>query len=230
MVYVFTVLGTGLSCAREPHDLNHMGANTNRIVLPAPDTKGSIPLEQTVQQRRSIRSFTDQPISLEHLSQLAWSAQGITDPQREYRAAPSAGATYPLELLLVVGSAAELKPGVYRFDPVEHTLTQIIDGDHRAALAEAALGQSFIAEAPVVIVYTGVLARTARRYGDRAERYVWMEVGHAAQNVSLQAVSLGLGSVVVGAFHDDSVANLLNLSPGERPLYIQPVGHLRAVP
>ena len=229
MVCVFAVLSTGLSCGREPHDLDHMGA-TNRVVLPAPDTMGSMPLEQTVQQRRSVRSFTDQPISLEHLSQLAWSAQGITDPQREYRAAPSAGATYPLELLLVVGSAAELKPGVYRYDPVDHTLTLLIGGDDRAALAEAALGQSFIAEAPVVIVYTGVLARTARRYGDRAERYVWMEVGHAAQNVSLQAVSLGLGSVVVGAFHDDSVANLLNLSAGERPLYIQPVGHLRAVP
>lgn len=225
------VLSTGLSCASEPTDLDDMSATTtNRISLPTPNTTGSMPLEQAVHQRRSIRSFADQPITLEQLSQLAWAAQGITDQRRNYRASPSAGATYPLELLFVIGNADEMEPGVYRYKPADHSLTLELSGDHRTPLAQAALGQSFIAEAPMVLVYAGVLARTAQRYGDRAGRYVWMEVGHAAQNVSLQAVALNLGSVVVGAFHDDAVADLLNLPNGERPLYIQPVGQPTTVP
>jgi SagB-type dehydrogenase family enzyme len=203
------------------------------ILLPKPAKRGVMSVEEAIQRRRSIRSFTEAPISLNDLSQLLWAAQGITDEVRGFRAAPSAGALYPLELYVAVGEKGVikrdgeyLKAGIYHYRPKDHSITFVLEGDLRGDLALAALGQMFIADAPIVMVITAVYERTTARYGDRGVRYVHMEVGHAAQNVYLQSVALDLGTVVIGAFHDSRVKEILRLGK-ESPLYLMPIGHPR---
>lgn len=218
VVVCICTVGVGCAVGRD--------AVSEQVSLPDPVLEGSLSLEQALLQRRSVRSYADRPLTLQAVSQLLWSAQGITDARRGLRTAPSAGATYPLELLLVVGRVEGMEAGVYRYQPADHVLTSIRSGDVRPELVEAALGQTFIGQAPISIVFTGVHGRTARRYGDRAERYVAMEAGHAAQNICLQAVALDLGVVVVGAFRDRQVADLLRLNTAEVPLYVIPVGHV----
>ena len=193
------------------------------VKLREPRYDSDVSLEQTLLQRRSVRDYTNEPLSLQQVSQLLWAAQGITD-LRGLRTAPSAGALYPLEIYLVVGDVENLARGVYHYQPVGHTLTKVLDGDLRAKLAAAALGQGCVKEGAINIVFTAVYERTTQKYGERGIRYVHMEVGHAAQNVYLQAVALNLGTVVIGAFHDDQVREILSLPQQEQPLYIMPVG------
>ena len=193
------------------------------VKLPEPRYDSDVSVEQTLLQRRSVRDYTGEPLSLQQVSQLLWAAQGITDRQG-LRTAPSAGALYPLEIYLVVGDVENLVRGVYRYQPVGHALRRVLDGDLRAKLAAAALGQGCVKEGAINIVFTAVYERTTQRYGERGIRYVHMEVGHAAQNVYLQAVALHLGTVVIGAFHDDQVREILSLPQQEQPLYIMPVG------
>jgi SagB-type dehydrogenase family enzyme len=193
------------------------------INLPEPQYDSDVSIEQSLLNRRSIRSYTGEPLTLQEVSQLIWAAQGITDPGG-FRTAPSAGALYPLELYLVVGDVEDLTSGVYRYEPDGHQLSRIIDGDKRAKLADAALAQSWVKEGAISIVFTAVYERTTVKYGDRGIRYVHMEVGHAAQNLCLQATAMGLGVVTVGAFHDEQVTELLNLPGNEQPLYIIPIG------
>ena len=124
----------------------------------------------------------------------------------------------------MVGDVENLAQGAYRYVPEHHQVIKVIDGDMRKELAVAALGQEWVKEGAVNIIFTSIYERTTQKYGERGIRYVHMEVGHAAQNVYLQAVALGLGTVVIGAFFDDSVRELLNLPGNEQPLYIMPVG------
>jgi SagB-type dehydrogenase family enzyme len=196
------------------------------IALPAPRVTGSMPVEQALAGRRSVREFARAPLSLEEVAQLLWAAQGANRPDGR-RTAPSAGATYPLELLLLAGDVTGLPPGLYRYLSATHRLVRVDGRDRRAELAAAAHHQDWVARAPAVVVVAGVVARTAGRYGERAERYVAIEVGHAAQNLFLQAVALGLGSTPVGAFSDREVAALLALPEGERPYLVLPVGRPR---
>jgi len=191
--------------------------------LPEPRYDGNVSLEQTLLQRRSVRDYTGEPLTLAEVSQLLWSAQGITDASG-FRTAPSAGALYPLEVYVVAGDVAELTPGVYRYEPDGHRLLRLADGDKRASLADAALGQGSVEAGAADFVITGVYERTTAKYGDRGVRYVHLEAGHAVQNLCLQATALGLGTVTVGAFQDDEVMRLLNLPGNETPLYIIPVG------
>lgn len=194
-------------------------ATTGRLeALPEPDLDGAVSLERALASRRSVRSFADRPLSLAEIGQILWAAQGVTDATG-HRTTPSAGATYPLELDVVTAD------GVARYLPDEHALAWRGDADLRWALRLAALDQSSVGDAPVVIVVSVVVDRTAARYGDeRAERYVRLEAGHAAQNVLLQAAAMGLGAVPVGAFVDSEVHRLLALADGEAPLYLIPVG------
>ncbi|NIM04659.1 MAG: SagB/ThcOx family dehydrogenase [Armatimonadetes bacterium] len=180
-----------------------------------------MPVEEALARRRSVRRFTATKLSLEQVGQLAWAAQGITHQTRGFRTAPSAGALYPLEIYVVK------QDGIFHYMPQGHRMLQISQEDVRRPLAQAALGQAFIAEAPVDFVISAVYERTRSKYGNRAERYVHIEAGHAGQNIHLQAVALGLGSVPVGAFDDRAVSKALGLPPNERPLYIIPVGHAR---
>jgi SagB-type dehydrogenase family enzyme len=195
----------------------------DRIRLPDPATGGGISVEEAIQRRRSVRRYSVESLTLKNVGQLVWAAQGITG-ERGLRAAPSAGATYPLEVYVVAGAVDGLKPGVYRYDPAGHALILKKTGDVRNELASAALGQSPVKNAPVSLVLSGIVQRTAGRYGERAQRYVQIEIGHAAENVFLQAVGLNLGSVMVGAFQDAEVKKLIGMEGGEEPYAIIPVG------
>ena len=152
-----------------------------------------------------------------------WAAQGITSPTGG-RTAPSAGALYPLEVYLVAGEVSDLPAGIYHYIPRQHALYLVIAGDQRQIIYEAALNQSAVKDAPAVIVITAIYERTTGKYGERGKQYVHMETGTAAQNIYLQAVSLNLGTVFIGAFHDDEVKGVLQLSEDEIPLAIMPVG------
>ena len=196
------------------------------IYLPSPSQKDSMSLEEAIVRRRSIRRFAPEPLSLSQLSQILWAAQGLTKGEGRYRAAPSAGATYPLEIFVVCGEngIAEVAAGIYHYNIDSHSLSLRYKGDIRLELARAALGEKAIYQAPVDIIICAEYERTVVRYGSRAERYVHMEVGHVGQNIYLQATALGLGTVAVGAFNDERVAEVLRLDKQIRPLYIMPVG------
>jgi len=196
-----------------------------RIILPQASYASRVSVEEALLNRRSIRSYKDEVLSITELSQLLWAAQGVTSDWGG-RTAPSAGAKYPLEVFAVVGKVKGLEPGIYQYDPWDHSLITRKKGDLREDLAEAALDQSSITDAAVDIVVTGIYERTREKYGERAERYVHIEVGHACQNIYLQAETLKLGTVMIGAFFDDKVAALLELKQ-EEPLAIMPVGKRR---
>jgi SagB-type dehydrogenase family enzyme len=195
------------------------------IKLPFPNPQGKVSVEEAISKRRSVRRFRAQPLSLAQLSQLLWSAQGITGTGGQ-RAAPSAGATYPLEIFVAIGEHGieSLAAGIYHYQVDSHSLSLHLSGDLRQKLADTALGQSFIANCPVNMVVCALHPRTAYRYGRRGERYVHMEVGHVGQNVSLQAVALGLATIMVGAFEDEEVRKVLKIEEQIKPLYIIPVG------
>lgn len=197
-----------------------------KIKLLEPEYDSNTSVEQALLERRSVRAYKDEPLTLTEVSQLLWAAQGITDPRKGFRTAPSAGALYPLEVYVVINNAEGVAKGVYKYKPHEHELVKVRNGNVRDELVVAALEQTWVGECAIVIVFSAVYERTTQKYGDRGIRYVHMEAGHAAQNVYLQAVSLNLGTVVVGAFKDDEVRKILNMSDEEHPLYIMPVGKI----
>lgn len=216
---VATALCTGVE------DVETETLNEGRIQLPQPDLTGTATLEEALRERRSVRSYTDDPLKPTELSILLWGMQGITDP-RGFRTAPSAGALYPLEVTVAIGKVDGIAPGAYRYHPDTHDLEMIHDRDIRSDLAAASLGQQMPAEAPVTFVISGIYERTRGRYGDRAERYTWMEAGHVSQNCYLVAASHGLGTVAIGAFDEAAVQELMGLPGDEIPLYLMPVGRI----
>lgn len=197
--------------------------NPQIIKLPEPGFESGTSLEQALLHRRSVRSYTKAPLTLPEVSQLLWATQGITS-QQGFRTAPSAGALYPLEIFVAAGEVQGLSPGVYRYLASSHSLKPVDQGDKRNDLWEAGLHQLPLKEAPVVFVLTAVLERTERRYGRRSMQYVLIETGHAAQNLCLQAVSLNLATVPIGAFEDSKVSRVLQLDKGTYPFYLLPTG------
>ncbi len=208
-------------CGGEPEPVS-TPAPVTAFKLPEPMLKSEVSLEETLLKRRSVREYANLPLTLEDISQLLWAAQGITT-EWGGRTAPSAGALYPLEVYLVVGDVENLAPGVYKYKPEKHELVKVRDDDVREELTEAALGQTWVKEGAIVIVIAAVYERTTKKYGDRGVRYVHMEVGHAAQNIYLQAAALNLGMVTVGAFYDDQVKDILGMLSNEDPFYVIPV-------
>jgi SagB-type dehydrogenase family enzyme len=199
------------------------GMTETRIKLPEPAVRDGTALTDALAKRRSVRDYSGREISLEQLAQLLWSAQGINHPSG-LRTAPSAGALYPLELLVVADRVAGLDRGVYRYRVDQHVLELVTGGNIHGRLAKAAMGQAWVSDSAAVLVITAIYERTTRKYGHRGKRYVHIEVGHAAQNVLLQAVALGLGAGMAGAFDDAVIARLLALPASEHPLYLLPVG------
>jgi SagB-type dehydrogenase family enzyme len=199
---------------------------TGQIQLPPPSQKGGLSLEAVIAGRRSLRRFVPDSISQSQLSQMLWAAQGISDSRSQLRTAPSAGASYPLEIFFVCGpnSVEGIAEGIYHYNTNSHSLTQHYASDVRRELAQAALNQGFINQAPLNIVICARYERTERIYGERGKRYVHMEVGHAGQNIYLQAIALGLSTVAIGAFYDEEVSQVLRLEKPLKPLYIMPVG------
>jgi len=194
-----------------------------RIVLPESDVDDGSALAEAFYNRRSVRDYAEHELTLAQVARLLWAAQGINDPSG-LRTAPSAGALYPLELILLAGNVAGLKRGVYRYQVRRHALKLVAEGDFRPRLAKATQGQAWLADSAAVLAVTAIYERTTRKYGNRGKHYILIEVGHAAQNALLQAAVLGLGAAVVGAFDDAAVADVLGLPDFEHPLYLLPVG------
>ncbi len=199
-----------------------------RVSLPPPDTEGGAPLWEVIAKRRSIREFLPRPLSSAHLSQLLWASQGITAERfgTQFRAAPSAGALYPVETYVVVNRAEEIAAGVYHYAVREHGLEQIREGDYRVTVARAALDQKVAYDAAAVFVWTAVFERCTWKYRQRAYRYVYLDAGHIAHAVALAAVGLGLGSCQIAALYDEEVNALVGADGvGESVLYLTVVGH-----
>ena len=187
------------------------------VKLPSPKLDGSVSVEKALAQRRSIRTYKDEALSLAEVSQILWAAQGITDAKSGKRTAPSARASYLLELYLISGNVSGLPQGMYKYQPEGHGLSEITGGDVKTKLFEAA-GQASIKSAPAALVFTGDTERS------RTPELMYLEAGHAAQNVYLQAVSLELGTVVMAGFKPEEVGKALSIPPDEKVIYIMPLG------
>lgn len=215
-------------------------SQTDLIQLPNPRYDGGTSVEKALNSRRSVRSYADEPLSLSDISQILWAAQGITkrtdtppskwNPKYEwqggYRTAPSAGALYAMEVYVLAGKVNGLSNGVYKYIPKTHSLKRVFSEDKRTEIYKVALQQSSIKDAAAVLIMAGVYERTSYKYGARAERYVHMEAGFVGENVCLQAVALGIGTVMIGAFQDEGVKTVLALPNDEFPLAIMPLGKI----
>ena len=197
------------------------------ISLPKPSFDGKVSVEKAIKGRRTVRDFREKSLSLNHLSQLVWAGQGITDLLENKRAAPSGGALYPLDIYILVGEngVERMKGGGYRYLTKEHSLLPIAKGDSRKEIALASLSQMWMAQAPIIFIITAEYRRITGKYGERGIRYALIEVGHVGQNLFLQAEALGLGAGIVGAFNDTEVSNIAGLPPKHEPLLIMPVGY-----
>lgn len=195
------------------------------IPLPQPVTDGTVSLEKALSLRRSIRQYKQQPLSLREVSQLLWAGQGINN-ERGFRTAPSAGATYPLELFVMVNNVEGLRKGIYHYRIGDHQLVMTDPREIEKELAQAALSQRMISDAGIVIIFAAIYERTTARYGERGIRYIHNEIGHVAQNIHLQVSALSLGTVAIGAYRDEEVEALLNLGEEYHVLYFMPVGKI----
>jgi SagB-type dehydrogenase family enzyme len=209
--------------------MNLLGARMGHasISLPKPSLDGKVSVERAIKQRRTIRDFRERILSLTHLSQLLWAAQGITDPAMGRRAAPSGGALYPLDIYIVIGEngVEKMEAGVYHYLTKEHSVLPASKGDRRKEIASASLGQMWMAKAPVSLIITAEYKRITWKYGERGIRYALIEVGHVGQNLFLQAEALGLGAGIVGAFNDLEISKVAGLPSKHEPLLIMPVGY-----
>ena len=197
-----------------------------RFALPRPHYKG-LPVEIAIKKRRSVRNYGREQLGLPQLSQLLYAAQGITGTMygQPLRAAPSAGALYPFEIYVMAHNIEGLDPGIYHYAVRDHQLELVETGDFRSRITSAALQQDMLGEADAAFVLAAVFDRTRHKYGERGFRYVYMEAGHISQNIYLQAVSLGLGSVGVGAFLDAEVNKLIGADGSrEAAIYLHSVG------
>ena len=195
------------------------------IKLPEPELSGDTTIEETLAKRRSIRSYSDAALSLRDISQLLWAAQGVTS-DIGFRTAPSAGALYPLEVYLVAINVDEVDAGVYRYLPDNHSIVQILEGNIGDKLSIAALSQPQVRDCAANVVFVANYSRTTAKYGKRGIRYANIEIGHAAQNICLQGIALGIGTCTVGAFDDEKVGQVLRLPDNEKAVYILPLGYL----
>ncbi len=203
--------------ANEQSDLS-----THIVKLPEPKKDSDTSVEETLLKRRSCRNYKNVPIPLSDLSQILWAAQGITS-KRGLRTAPSAGALYPLEIYIAAGNIPSLSNGIYKYLPPEHELQRLHQGDKRSELAQAALGQTWMADSAAIIAIFVAYDKIPGMYGNRGIQYAHMEAGNVSQNIHLQAVSLGLGTVVVGAMDDEMVTKIIRPSEKSTPLCLMPV-------
>ena len=220
-ITILILSGCGNSDEKASAELAPISAEV--IQLPEPRFESEVSLEESLLNRRSIRNFSNEPVTLKEVSQLLWATQGITDSSG-HRTAPSAVALYPLSIYVVVGNVPEIVNGVYVYEPQNHSMIRLIDGDARDALATAAMGQASIRHGAISFVVTVDYGKMTARFADKGERFGTLEAGHAAQNLCLQATALDLALVTAGAIYDDQVASVVDLPDNFTPLYVIPVG------
>lgn len=199
-----------------------------RVALPKPEYSG-ITVEEAIKRRRSVRNYSQRPINMKELSQLLFAAQGVTGKTygQPLRSAPSAGALYPFEIYIVVNNVKDLPQGIYHYAVLEHALELVKAGDFSGKIIDAGLEQEMLGDSGVTFVLSAIFDRVRCKYGERGYRYAYIEAGHISQNLYLQTVSLGLGSVSVGAFLDEKVNQLIGVDGRkEAAIYLHAVGGL----
>jgi protease I len=189
------------------------------IQLTEPDMTGTMTLEQALAKRHSVTQFTNESLKPFQISQLAWAGQGITEPQKGLRTTPSLGGLHPIELIFATSE------GIFAYQPPEHRLEQISDQDIRVQLAGATSMPESVAGAACDIIIAGSIRALSERFQDKARTYIYLEAGHTAQNIELQAAALDLGSVAVPGFNTSSVRKTCGLARNLDPLYIVSVGY-----
>ena len=203
--------------------------NTPRFPLPEPDLVHGHSLWDCLKKRRSIRRYSNTPLTAQELSNLVWSIQGVTERVGTHllRTAPSAGALYPFETYIHVTNVEDFEKGFYHLHVASFSLEQLKKGDFSEELASAALGQRMVARAGVVFLWSAVPLRCMAKYRNRGIRYIFLDLGHLCQNLQLAATALGMGSCPIGAFFDDELNSLLDLDGIEETIvYMNPVGKL----
>jgi len=221
------LLGGYLDWANKP-DTYKKYPSARMIKLSLKFPSQSLPLCEAVKRRRSIRSFSPNPLSLDDLSFLLWASTGVQRKEQgyEFRTVPSAGALYPIETYLIVNNVEDLEKALYHYNIEAHALEELKVGDFAEKIAHAALEQKMCIKAPVVLIWTAVFGRSKWKYAQRAYRYVYLDAGHIAQNLALSAIGIGLGSCQVGAFFDDEVNQILGVDGvNESVIYLSVVGH-----
>jgi SagB-type dehydrogenase family enzyme len=200
---------------------------SRRIDLPRPEPGRNISLDEVLRRRTSVRDYSDEPISLAHLSYLLWASTGIQRIEMgyEFRTAPSAGALYPIDTYVVANNVLDLEQGLYHYAIRAHGLEELRLGDLRLDTAKAALGQGICYDAAAVLVWTAVFERSKWKYEQRGYRYIFMDAGHIAQNLYLAATSQALGVCTVGALFDDELNALLGVDGvQESAIYMAAIG------
>jgi len=220
------IITTNFFCQDNREGTTMQKTGDDIVQLPKPNYTSNTSIEEALNKRRSVRDFKKEPLSLAEVAQILWSAQGITNKSDQLKTAPSAGALYPLEIYLSAANVKDLAAGVYKYNPQNHTLKKILAGDKRIEISNASLRQESIESSSALVIIAAIYERTSVKYGKRTERYVNMEVGHVGQNIYLQAVSLGLGTVMIGAFEDDKLKKALELQADEFPLAVYPLGKI----
>jgi len=221
------LLGGYLDWANKP-DTYKKYPSARMIQLSLKFPSQSLPVGEAVKLRRSIRSFSPRPLSLDDLSFLLWASTGVQRKEQgyEFRTVPSAGALYPIETYLIVNNVEDLEKALYHYNIEAHALEELKVGDFAEKIAHAALEQKMCIKAPVVLIWTAVFERSKWKYAQRAYRYVYLDAGHIAQNLALSATGIGLGSCQIGAFFDDEINQIIEVDGvNESVLYLSVVGH-----
>ena len=226
--YVRGKMGGGyLDWSKKPSDYKHY-LNSTKIKLPLPKQVETLSVDEAIRERRSTRTFSQKPLTVEQLSYLLWASTGIQRKEGgyEFRTAPSAGALYPIETYLITNKVQGLEKALYHYSVKSHLLEELERGDFSTPIAHAALGQEMFLGAAAIFVWTAIFARSKWKYRQRAYRYVYLDAGHIAQNLALSATSLGLGSCQVGAFYDDEVNRIVGVEGAEESaIYLSVLGY-----
>jgi SagB-type dehydrogenase family enzyme len=226
--YVRGKLGGGyLDWSSKPETYKRY-VDSKKIQLPPPEQAKIMSVDEALRRRRSIRAFSDKPLTMEQLSYLLWASTGIQRREGgcKFRTAPSAGALYAIETYVIANKVRDLETALYHYSIKSHLLEELERGEFSHSIARAALGQEMFLGAAAIFVWTTIFNRSKWKYRQRAYRYIYLEAGHIAQNLALTATSLNLGSCQVGAFYDDEVNRIVG-SDGtkESTIYLSVVGY-----
>jgi SagB-type dehydrogenase family enzyme len=222
-------LGGNLDWSNKP-EIYKSYPSSKTILLPNQFQASTITFNEVLKKRKSIRSFSSQPLSKNDLAFLLWASTGIqrTEHGYEFRTTPSAGALYPIETYIAANNVKEIEQGLYHYNIKNHSIEEIKLGNFGEKLARAALDQEMCADASVVFIWTAVFRRAKWKYSQRAYRYIYLDAGHIAQNLGLAVTSVGCGSCEVGAFFDDEINSLLGIDGTEEStVCLSVVGHLK---
>jgi SagB-type dehydrogenase family enzyme len=201
--------------------------NNPKIKLTKTNNFKTETLNNAIQNRRSIRNFSEKPLSIKQFSYLIWASTGIQRNERgfEYRTAPSAGALYPIETYIIINNVEKIKQGVYHYNIKQHYLEEIKKGDFRSAITKAALDQPMCYYSAAVFIWTAIFNRSKCKYGQRAYRYIYLDAGHIAENLALSATSINLGTCQIAALYDDEVNQIIDIDGiTESTIYLSVVG------